>query len=224
MAKSQILKDLVNGNEKLDSVIMRLKVILSDLENKEIDKWINNEIQGYSKSDEIPSYRVLTGEPMGDYILGSPHNGYKYTNAKVPINKLNKEMQENLLTLYLTDGISSLMDMKTGKSGQLIKPIPAEFAGNLSYSGLHVLRISVHFSVNQIHGVISIIKNKLTDIVIKLEKDFEDLDELDVFSKEDTQQNLESLQQYIIQLIFEDKSINIGDGNRIKDSDIGHGE
>ncbi|RDY72560.1 hypothetical protein DXT76_01065 [Halobacillus trueperi] len=223
MAKSQILKDLVSGEEKLDSVLTRLKVILADLGNEEINKWINNEIQGYGEGDEVPPYRVLTGEPMGDFYLGNGVKGYQYSKSRVPIGKLDKEMQKDVLTLHLTDGISSLIHMQYSDS-QLIKPIPAEFCGTLSQPGLQVLKLSIHYSKNQIHGVVANIKNKLTDIVMKLDKDFGNLDDLDVFSEEDPQQELEAIQQYIINVIFEDKSITIGDGNRIKDSDIGHGE
>jgi hypothetical protein len=74
-----------------------------------------------------------------------------------------------------------------------------------------------------IKGILSNIKSKLMDILLKIEKEFGNLDTLDTFSEENNPdpQAVENLQQFIINVVY-DKSIKIGDHNKIKSSEIGH--
>lgn len=61
MARSQLLKDLVNGQETLENILLRLKVILSDLDNELIMNWIQGELQGFDTKEDIPTYRIKKG-------------------------------------------------------------------------------------------------------------------------------------------------------------------
>lgn len=45
MARSQLLKDIVNGKENMESILLRLKVILSDLDSQPIIEWVNGELE-----------------------------------------------------------------------------------------------------------------------------------------------------------------------------------
>lgn len=220
MARSQILKDLVSGDNNLESVLLRLKIILSDLENEEINNWIDSEIQGYENFEDIPPYRILQGRPMGTYILGSPFNGLKHTNSQVPIGHLPKDVRDSLLTLHLTDGLLGIKSL-IESDGTIGKSVTTEFCHSISKEGLFITGMNVIFSVNQIQGVIANIKNKLMNILLKIEKEFGNLDSLDTFAEETDTQALQSIEQYIINVIF-DESIKIGDNNKIKSSDIGH--
>ncbi|GAA0448404.1 hypothetical protein GCM10008983_28050 [Lentibacillus halophilus] len=216
MSKSQILKDLVGGEERLESVLMRLKVILADLENEEINKWINSEIQGYETVNDVPPYRVLKGRPIGTYMLGN----LKHTNASIPLNHISTELREQMLTINITDGalgIKSLLD----STSEVGRPVPAEVCQRLSHVGFYLSGMRIEVSPNQLQGIVANIKNKVTNIIMKLEKDFGNLDSLDVFSGEGSPKELESIQQYIISVIY-DNSITIGDENKIKTSNVGH--
>lgn len=69
MARSNLLKDTVSGQVDLENILLRLKVILSDLEDKDILGWIEGELRGYSEEDIAPDYRIITGRAMGTYIV-----------------------------------------------------------------------------------------------------------------------------------------------------------
>ncbi|UZJ78761.1 hypothetical protein [Fictibacillus sp. KU28468] len=221
MARSQILKDLVSGSGTLESVLIRLKVILSDLENYEINKWIESEIQGYDNSIELPNYRILQGQAIGMYTLGNPFYRIEHTNSPVPLAHLSKLDIKTILTLYLKDGVSAVLSLIKKEGPKQIK-VPSETCQVVSQENLQVYRMTLNFSDNQFQGVISSVKTRLTSIILKLEKEFGNLDSLDVFSNEDDKQKLERIEQYIINVIY-DKSITIGDNNKIKSSIIGHG-
>ncbi|MCY8489349.1 hypothetical protein [Bacillus atrophaeus] len=220
MARSQILKDLVSGDYNLESVLLRLKIILSDLENEAINNWIDSEIQGYESIEDVPSYRILDGQPIGTFILGNLHHGLKHTNAQIPIGHLPKDIKDELLTLHLTDGLLGIKSLLKSE-GTIAKSVPTEFCHRISNERMLVTGMNIVFSKNQIQGVIASIKNKLMNILLKIEKEFGNLDSLDTFAEETDTQALQNIEQYIINVIF-DKSIKIGDHNKIKSSNIGH--
>jgi AbiTii len=220
MARSQILKDLVSGDNNLESVLLRLKIILSDLENEEINNWIDSEIQGYENTEDVPSYRILQGRPIGTFILGSLFHGLKHTNAQIPLGHIPKDIKDDLLTLHLTDGLLGIKSLLESE-GTIAKSVTTEFCHSISQEGLIVTGMEVVIGKNHIQGVIANIKNKLMNILLKIEKEFGNLDSLDTFAEETDTQALQSIEQYIINVIF-DESIKIGDNNKIKSSAIGH--
>lgn len=220
MVRSKILLDLVNDSNSLESVLFRLKIILSDLNNEEINQWLDYEIHGYPDSEVVPDYRIITGLPKGTYILGSQYNGIQHTNANIPINHVPNDIKDNLLNLYLRDGISGIYSL-TDKDAQIGKPIPTEFCYKISRPGLMVLGMNIIYSENQLHGVLANIKTKLINILLKLEKSFGNLDSLDVLNSTVAASEKQTIEQYILNIIF-DNSIDIGDHNTIKSSDIGH--
>lgn len=62
MAKSKILKELASNQTSLDVVLSRLIIIASDIEDIKLQEWALNELNGYSKNENVPEYRQLQGE------------------------------------------------------------------------------------------------------------------------------------------------------------------
>lgn len=80
--------------------------------------------------------------------------------------------------------------------------------------------VYVTFSSEIINTVFSAVENKLLDILILLEKEFGILDELDIIVDSNTSEKVSEIANKIKVIIYNDNSINIGDNNKIKDSDI----
>lgn len=219
MARSQLLKDLASGND-LESALFRLKIILSGLENEEINKWIDNEIEGYENIDELPLYRIVEGRAVGTYIIGSQYNGIKYTKSPIPINHIPEDIRQKLLEGYFTQGIPSLKSMIL-KGETIGKPVPPEVCHRLSSNGFLIGSMNIELASSEIETILSKVKNKLISIIIKLEKEFEDLDSLDIFHDDTSKEVIEETEQYIVNLLF-DNSVTIGNNNKIKSSEIGH--
>ena len=74
---------------------------------------------------------------------------------------------------------------------------------------------------SQLFTIETTVKRKLTEIILELEKEFVDIDELDI--SEEMLMNPQKTEQ-VIQNLFTtitDQSINIGDNNEIKKSRLG---
>ena len=113
MAQSKIIKELVSNEISLEEALNRLLIIASDIENDELAQWVENELNGYSDSAELPAYRVID---IGDtYFVYSGINGrFKVENAPLPFLEIlgvdKREYSFNIL-----DGVNSLTTLMTGK-------------------------------------------------------------------------------------------------------------
>lgn len=223
MTRSQLLKDIVNGKENMESILLRLKVILSDLDSKPITEWVNGELEGYKgKEDVLPEYRVLKGTPMGTYIV---NYNFKYTNSHVPLSLLIKddEKYDNVITLHVTESFDAIQNMlKKEDGGNISKMIDTGFCHAISTDELQIAGMNIRFGSNQFDDIVSKVKSKLIDIIMELEKQFINLDDLDIGNQvaEDTSKRDNVVVN--IQNIIYDESVKIGDKNKISKSRLGH--
>ncbi|MEC1023533.1 AbiTii domain-containing protein [Bacillus paralicheniformis] len=220
MGRSQLLKDAVSGEESIESILLRLKVILSNLKNENIMNWVEGELDGYKGEKVLPPYRIIKGNITGTYWINS---NTKYTNHPVPLQLLiSKEQIDDLSTVRITDGIGTIQnifqDKNRGGYGRVIRP---EYCYAISNDELEIAGMRVSVPSNRLDGIVSQVKTKLVDVIMELEKEFENLDELDIRSQVE-ENNSASHVITIIEKIIYDKSIKIGDKNKINNSSIGH--
>ena len=66
----------------------------------------------------------------------------------------------------------------------------------------------------------SVIENRLLDALLLLEKEFGVLDDLDIDTTAKSPEEIDTIAKKVYVIVYNDKSIHIGDGNKIKDSAI----
>ncbi|PFQ75691.1 hypothetical protein COK15_15140 [Bacillus cereus] len=221
MARSQLLKDLVSGQVSIENILLRLKVILSDLDNDLIMSWIQGELHGYESGEELPAYRILKGSPVGTYLI----NGHaKYSNAQVPIEAvLGKEMIEQLITVNVKDSIKTLEEILNSESKEKYgKVVPTTICHGISNDDLQIIGMTIKCASNLISGIVSKVKSKLVDIIMELEKQYDNLDEMDIKSQVDEDNSKKEQVILNIEQIIFDESIKLGDKNKLSRSGIGH--
>ncbi|MFS1516103.1 hypothetical protein V1503_06205 [Bacillus sp. SCS-151] len=221
MARSQLLTDIVNGKESIENILLRLKVILSDLDNEPIMNWVNGELQGYKGNITAPMYRILKGQPIGTYLVNYTA---KYSEAPVPLHHLlSGETIDELVTLKVTDSIAVIQDILNGENrNNYSKTIPTSLCHNISSGELQILGMRISFAANQLGGIVSMVKSKLVDIVIELENQYNDLDALDIKSQIEEDDSKKERVVYNIEKIIYEGSIEIGDKNKIGKTRIGN--
>jgi len=227
MAKSQIIKDLANGNTDTQTALKRTKVLLQDLENDDLLAWVNYEIEGYPNNVEIPDYRVIEGQLYGSYFKGSMVNHMKYNHVPLPLGNMSDETKEAILTVKITQGIEALkgiIEESERKNGGLMKPIPAEYYPYIAQAnndlGMIIVTASVELNMPKVLNIFPKVESKLLDILLYLEKQFGNLDDLDIDIKSKNEDELNNIINHIHVLIYNDKSVTLGNDNKIKDSNI----
>lgn len=219
MGRSQLLKDLVGGKTSIESILMRLKIIMSDLDNEVIMDWINGELGGYSDNSELPNYRVFKGVPTGTFLV---NQSVKYTNSLVPLESLiHQDEVDKVTTLHFSDGIASIESMLSGENREnYAKQIPTAYCHRISNIDLQIAGMNVKVPSNRIEEIVSQVKLKLTEIILELEKKFDNLDELDIRPQLNDDEKKNQVIYNIEKIIYGD-SIEVGDRNKIQKSKLG---
>ena len=228
MAKSQIIKDLANGVVDTQTALKRTKVLLQELKNEELLQWINYEIEGYPDDVDVPNYREINGQLYGSYFKGSMINHMKYTHVPLPLGTMPDDTKNNFLITKVTQGVQALKGMVTesekSETKGLARNIPADLYSSISYYNndpyMIITSASVELNMPQILNIFPKVENKLLDILSYLEKQFGNLDELDIDVESKTKEELKNITNHIYVMIYNDKSVTVGDNNRIKDSTI----
>lgn len=78
----------------------------------------------------------------------------------------------------------------------------------------------VEISEQWIPSIFSVVENRLLDLLLLLEKEFGNLDELDLDTSSKTQEELESVANQISIIIYNDNRVQVGDKNKIEGSKI----
>ncbi len=220
MGRSKLLIDLVSKNVDLENILLRMKVILTDLDDKNIMNWINGELEGYSAEDDLPHYRILQGVALGTFII---NRGTKYTDHQVPLEfLLNNDEIKEINSVFIDDSIRAVQLILNGENrDNYAKQIPTSYCHSISKLDLQIAGMRVVIPSNKIESIVSHVKSKLVDILMELEKRFENLDELDIKEQVESDPTKKELVTINIEKIIYEGSIDIGDNNKIKKSGIG---
>ena len=129
MAKSKIIKDLANGEVDTITALKRAKVLVSDLENDGILRWLDYEISGYPEGVAVPSYRKTHGILMGSYFRGSMATHMTWNHVSIPLGKMPDDIKELLLGVEFHESVEALRKLaqtSQDSGNQLGKAIPAD--------------------------------------------------------------------------------------------------
>ena len=215
--RSKIIKDLIMDNINILQAMQSLDFILEDIDDEEIKKWVSNELNGYKKNDEIPSYRNANA-----ILIGNVQVGYAlYKNINIPLSDL--KAIEMFTKIEIRDPISTIMQMAKAENESEDHSLALEVNPVLvnHYQQTNGDVISAHrkLSLYTYNNILAMIKDKQLEIFKVLESNYGNWDELYI----DFSDNLKNdvVIKEIESIVYNDNSINIGDNNKIEDSIVG---
>ncbi|MCP3033436.1 hypothetical protein LF817_19100 [Halobacillus sp. A1] len=221
MGKSNLLKDAVNPNISVENILLRLKIIFSDLDNDLIMKWVNGETKGYKDTADLPPYRIIKGNPTGNYIVNF---NVHYKNNQVPLEMLiDREKINELTTVEMKQSIGTLQNILASENrDNYAVVIPTAYCHSISIETLQIASMRIKISSSILDEIVSNVKSTLVEVIMELEKQFDDLDELDIQSQ--IKEDLPKKEQAVVNImqIINDDSITIGDKNKLDNSEIGN--
>lgn len=221
MAKSNIIKQLANDEISIEVALNRLLIIASDIGNERLAEWAENELNGYTKEEIIPKYRKLR---ITDFIYTGINGNYQVTDAPLTLRNIfyadENDIAEKCADTCILQGIGALKSMISESSGNVY--IDYSWLAPFVYEKVNIKCISIKKRIpsNIIENIISSIKTSLLKILIKLDKEYGNLDSLDIDTSIKTKQERESINTTVINYIYNDSSITIGNDNKFKDVDV----
>lgn len=173
MKRSQIIIDLIRDDISVSQAMDILNVLLKEMKNEKIKKWLNNEINGYGVNDKVPEYRIVYGQIMGNVI----NYTLKVTNTNIPVKP---EFKERFTKIEVKLGINDIVQLsiaeKETKNHSLTSPIELDVINCISLVEGQVTHAHTELSIYAHTNILNGIKNKLLDVFLKLEKIYGNLD------------------------------------------------
>lgn len=105
MAKSTIIKQLVNNEVPLTIVLRRIFVLANDIGNENVKEWASLELNGYKKEDQLPEYRVFNSCEL--HYTGI-NGAYKVTNQPLSLTWLDPKTIKAITTHRITAPLSEV--------------------------------------------------------------------------------------------------------------------
>ena len=218
MKRSQIIIELIKDEVNVVQAMDILNLLLQDIKDKKIKKWLDNEINGYSKESELPEYRVLEANIKGNFIGGR----IKCTNQDIPIKP---EYVKEYTKVKVTSPISEIMQLsiaeKESKEHCLGIPLHQVLAQEISLVNGEVISARRELSIYAHTNLLNKIKTKVLKIFIELEKKYGNLDDyyIDFSNKTKEKEVLNNINN----IIYTDNSVHMGNDNTIERSNVGVG-
>ena len=146
--RSKVIIDIINNNIDIAQALEILDLLLEDINDEEIKKWVNCEINGYSKDDKVPEYRIVSVDIRGSYLVGSAYNGIKGTNQPLP---LKSKYIDEFSSTDIKEGINELQHISTAEKDvenhSLVIPMNIIVAQEITLINGQILDASMHLPV-----------------------------------------------------------------------------
>lgn len=213
---SDIINELIDSEKSISGPLLKTKVLATRLGNDELLNWVNQELEGYSDSKNVPKYRKFGCHVVGDYFNGN----MKYTRQPLPLTGFDKSLQTLISNMEFMHSVGALENM-VQKKGNLELPFTAEMTGYLETSIIklgnphfQLINARKFMSSNGIAEILAIVRNRLLDFMLKIDKEFGNLTEIeDLKSKRNEIANI--MNQTIINTSGDGNVINTGDSSSV---------
>jgi hypothetical protein len=166
----EIVVSLSNESAPVTDSLLKTKVLLHKLGHAELVDWVNNELNGYSDTAELPPYRHLKGT-----ILANVSNGfYRHTSHPLPLMHLTDSQMENLTTSWASQSVAVIEGMLTStanKPARLHADPPMEANGLLGKSLERTYRVErawLAIDYSALKGVLIQVRSRLLDFILGL--------------------------------------------------------
>lgn len=178
MPKSKIIKDVANGSADLVTSLNRLYLLASDIENTALMDWAENELQGYSSTDTIPDYRRTKSRMIRYSGLA---NCFQVTNATLQPGLIPDDLLKTISDIKVSESVASITAVV--EAGSDIKRDLGALIGEVyERSGEEVQCTSIYQIVplSFYRDILSSIRQRITRELIDLEKQYGNLDSLEI--------------------------------------------
>lgn len=216
--RSKIIVEVANGSKNLTDALFELKILLSDLGNTEIVAWIDSELSGY-KDNNVPKYREFNGVLCGN-VLQVGGGGLLKRQMVIPVKVDKLEYTK----CRLKDNITAIAGYENKEEkGEISMPVDMRIANLIADLELNELcqinNAWFKIPLSKYTDILNAVKSRVLDILLMLEKKYGNLDSYTIdFGKGEER---DEISQIVINIIYNDNGISMGDNNKISKSKVG---
>lgn len=199
MAKSQLIKDVATNQISVEETLQRLLIITDDLNIIEMKEWIKGELNGYSDIEKLPDYR----KKVANRIIYSGINGsFQFENQPLPDSFIPKKIRDSVLNPKIMESISTLEKLLIDES-EIGIDLTSLAGAIYDETGVQCYSILQKYSLTTLSEIISNVKNKTLLMLLDLEKEFGNLDSLDIKISEITEEKVDRIKRSVDEIIHD---------------------
>lgn len=154
----------------LSSLLRKCKILSARLNHHEFKVWVEKELNGYERDEELPSYRIMKVMSKG-HFSGAFGRGLR--NANIPTYIVDKEYREYIEHAYLTLGIGGLESLISNSPDGIIRQVWApellSIWGEKFYEDMYCIEAWKVIPVATIENILNIVRNKILSFVLEIE-------------------------------------------------------
>lgn len=167
MLIDDIIQLLSNEQSSLTEALLKTKLLLHQVQRKNLVSWVNHELTGYPEVAELPDYRILESRVMGD--LMAP--GWMVNDQAIPIMHLENDYREKLEKAEMRESLTLVQELATKPQGSIRRPFPPEanrkLGSNLG-NGWAIQSAWCAISVLSVQNILIQVRSRLLDFVLEL--------------------------------------------------------
>jgi hypothetical protein len=191
--------DLATDDKQPITTLLRKCIVLAhQLKNDRLRIWANEELNGYSSTDNLPKYRTIPAAATG-LFLGP---GWARFQQDIPSAALEKEHRKLALVVHLAQPVSMFEDtLKSGSDSSLSFPWDANLVAHYHDKlrrgwQLHSAHQTVDSSV--IAGILDTVRTRVLNMALEIQSDVGEKDEdLKEITPEESQRVAQSIENNI---------------------------
>lgn len=166
----QIQDAAIDSAVDLPTLLRKCKVLAARLGNEDFKRWIDNELSGYDRKEDLPEYRILNVNSKGHF--GGPF-GSGLRNADIPLMCLPEDLRESLGHSYMMQPVAAMASLVAGgKPGTLREPwnpdVVAHF-GNTIYEQMVCMQAWKVIPASAIVAALDTVRTRVLNFVLEIE-------------------------------------------------------
>lgn len=175
----ELIAMLSDEKSSLPGALLKTKVLLHQIGQKELVEWVNKELNRYADDDELPEYRIIHTKVVGTVV----NLAYRYQNFDLPTMHLEEKWRRRFTQARLVQSLASLQRLQGGKGQTITFAIAPELTGMFTKAleaGNHVESAMCVANISQIDNIFTQVRSRLLDFVLQLKEELGDLPEEEV--------------------------------------------
>ncbi len=174
-----LLRDIqeaaIDEQSQVATLLRKCKVLAARLGSEEFSRWIDNELNGYTKLDELPSYRIFNTHSYGHFV--GPFGQMK--NAPIPSTTLPEKVREYAQTLKITMSISALTNLSAEQEDRKDMWLPdlLRIVGEQIYEDMNCVSAWKPLTRAVLITILDTVRTRALNFVLEIEKEYPDAGE-----------------------------------------------